>query len=92
MVKSVSCCCVRGSRLFSDLVTYIYIYICVCVCVYIRVYIHTVICISTLMVHWHPMLVADQLTLYTYVYVTYTMIIILALNLHFYNWSKLGSL
>ena len=23
MVKSVSCCCVRGSRLFSDLVTYI---------------------------------------------------------------------
>ena len=24
MVKSVSCCCVRGSRLFSDLVTYVY--------------------------------------------------------------------
>ena len=22
MVKSVSCCCVRGSRLFTDLVTY----------------------------------------------------------------------
>ena len=27
MVKSVSCCYVCGSRLFSDLVTYIYIYI-----------------------------------------------------------------
>ena len=24
MVKSVSCCCVHGSRLFSDLVTYVY--------------------------------------------------------------------
>ena len=37
MVKSVSCCCVRGSRLFSDLVTYthnIYLYIYY-VCTYI---------------------------------------------------------
>ena len=30
MVKSVSCCCVRGSRLFSDLVTYVYQYLHVC--------------------------------------------------------------
>ena len=35
MVKSVSCCCVRGSRLFSDLVTYVYVYI-----LYIHTYIY----------------------------------------------------
>ena len=74
--------------LFQDLS--LDIHICIYMCIYTCIYIHTVICLSTLMVHWHPMLVADQL--YTYIihiYVTYTMIIILV---HFYSWSKLGSL
>ena len=45
MVKSVSCCCAHGSRLFSDLITYVCMYVmymyvydvCMCnVCICIK--------------------------------------------------------
>ena len=70
MVKSVSSCCVRGSRVLSNPVTYVHMCImCICVCTYVCMCVYVYICVCMYVCVHMCVCVCAYIHMYIHVYV-----------------------